>query len=65
MVSVDNKFAERIAQIRSMGFDAVVISGTDPHNSEYPAPRWKQVEWACGFTGEAGDLVVTPDHAGL
>ena len=65
MVSVDNKFAERIAQIRSMGFDAVVISGTDPHNSEYPAPRWKQVEWACGFTGEAGDQVVTPDHAGL
>ncbi|MBQ9399008.1 MAG: aminopeptidase P family protein [Bacteroidales bacterium] len=48
-----------------MGYDAVIISGTDPHSSEYPAPRWKQVEWASGFTGEAGDLVVTQDHAGL
>ena len=48
-----------------MGYDAVIITGTDPHNSEYPAPRWKQVDWLSGFTGEAGDLVVTQDHAGL
>ena len=41
------------------------ISGSDPHSSEYPAPRWKQVEWLTGFTGEAGDVVVTADHAGL
>lgn len=47
------------------GWDAVVISGSDPHSSEYPAPRWKQVEWLTGFTGEAGDVVVTADHAGL
>ena len=65
MVSLDNVFAGRIAKIRTLGYDAVIISGTDPHNSEYPAPRWKQVEWASGFTGEAGDLVVTRDHAGL
>ena len=38
-------------------------NGSDPHNSEYPAPRWKQVEWVSGFTGEAGDLVITADHA--
>ncbi len=65
MAENDNIFAARIAQIRAMGYDAVIISGTDPHSSEYPAPRWKQVEWASGFTGEAGDLVVTQDHAGL
>ena len=47
------------------GWDAVIISGSDPHGSEYPAPRWKQVEWLSGFTGEAGDMVVTRDHAGL
>lgn len=58
-------FVGRIAQIRALGYDAVIISGTDPHNSEYPAPRWQQVAWASGFTGEAGDLVVTRDHAGL
>ena len=47
------------------GWDAVVVSGSDPHASEYPAARWQQVKWLSGFTGEAGDLVITMDHAGL
>lgn len=51
--------------MRIKGWNAVIITGTDPHNSEYPASRWKQVEWVSGFTGEAGDLVITSDHAGL
>lgn len=51
--------------MRSKGWDAVIINGTDPHGSEYPAPRWKQVEWLTGFTGEAADVVITEDHAGL
>ena len=66
---MENVYAQRISALRSMmsdnGWDAVVISGSDPHSSEYPAPRWKQVEWLTGFTGEAGDVVVTADHAGL
>lgn len=41
--------AGRIAALRSLmsdkGWDAVIICGSDPHASEYPAPRWKQVEW--------------------
>ncbi len=60
---------EKIAALRELmaakGWDAVVITGSDPHASEYQAPRWKQVEWLTGFTGEAGDVVVTMDHAGL
>ena len=51
--------------MRENGWDIVVITGSDPHMSEYPAPRWQQVAWLSGFTGEAGDLVVTMDHAGL
>ena len=65
MALTDTNYADRIAQIRGLGYDAVIISGTDPHSSEYFAPRWKQIEWASGFTGEAGDLVVAQDHAGL
>jgi len=61
--------AEKIEMLRTLmrakGWDAVVVTGSDPHSSEYPAERWKQVEWLSGFTGEAGDLVVTLDHAGL
>ncbi|MBO4426963.1 MAG: aminopeptidase P family N-terminal domain-containing protein, partial [Bacteroidales bacterium] len=66
---MDNVFAGRIEALRTMmrshGWDAVVLTGGDPHGSEYPAERWKQVEWLTGFTGEAGDVVVTLDHAGL
>ena len=62
-------YSDRIARVREMmaerGWDALVIYGTDPHSSEYPAARWKQVEWLTGFTGEAGDVVITMDHAGL
>lgn len=66
---MENIHAARIEALRKMmadnGWDAVVIGGSDPHSSEYPASRWKQVEWLTGFTGEAGDVVVTADHAGL
>lgn len=66
---MSNVYSERIEALRSLmtenGWDAVVVSGSDPHSSEYPAPRWQQVKWLTGFTGEAGDLVVTHDHAGL
>ncbi|MBQ9193844.1 MAG: aminopeptidase P family protein [Bacteroidales bacterium] len=66
---MENIFAARVEAIRSMmrerGWDAVILTGSDPHASEYPARRWKQVEWVSGFTGEAGDLCITLDHAGL
>ena len=63
-----NQFRDRIEAIRDMmrsrGWDAVVLTGVDPHNSEYSAPRWHQIAWVSGYTGE-GDLVITEDHAGL
>ncbi|MBQ6763357.1 MAG: aminopeptidase P family protein [Bacteroidales bacterium] len=66
---MENIFAQRVdalrAQMRERGWDAVILTGSDPHASEYPAKRWKQVEWLSGFTGEAGDLCITLDHAGL
>ena len=66
---MENVFSARVEALRALmrekGWDIVILTGSDPHASEYPAPRWKQVEWLSGFTGEAGDLVVTQDHAGL
>lgn len=63
-----NPFSERVNAIRRImarqGWDAVIITGTDPHSSEYSAPRWHPVAWLTGYTGE-GDLVITRDHAGL
>lgn len=66
---MENLYFERIQAVRRMmaenGWDAVVIGASDPHSSEYPSPRWQAVEWISGFTGEAGDIVITADHAGL
>ena len=66
---MDNIFYQRVEALRALmrenHWDFVIINGSDPHASEYPASRWKQVEWLSGFTGEAGDIVVTENHAGL
>ena len=66
---MENLYGSRVDALRSLmrenGWDMVILTGSDPHASEYPALRWKQVEWLSGFTGEAGDLVITMDHAGL
>lgn len=45
--------------------DAYIISGTDPHNSEYLPAAWQQREWISGFTGSFGTVVVTSQEAGL
>lgn len=60
---------EKIQALRQMmqteGWGAVVISGTDPHSSEYLPQRWQVRQWGSGFTGSAGTVVVTADEAGL
>ncbi|NLX70843.1 MAG: aminopeptidase P family protein [Clostridiales bacterium] len=60
---------ERIQRLRQkmaeMNMDAYVIPSSDPHMSEYVAPRWQSRKWLSGFTGSAGTLVITRDTGGL
>ena len=49
--------------LRERGLDAFLITGTDPHQGEYTAPRWKTRAFISGFTGSAGTVVVTQDKA--
>lgn len=45
---------------------AVVVSGTDPHQSENPPAHWRGREWLTGFmseNGTNGTAVITPDMA--
>lgn len=60
---------DRIAALRramhETQIDAYLIPSTDPHQSEYPAPRWAAREWISGFTGSAGTVVVTQNEAKL
>lgn len=48
------------------GINTVIISGTDPHQSENPPAHWRDREWLTGFwstNGTNGTAVVTADQA--
>lgn len=61
------KIEERLSNIRAVMHEkllsAVVLPTGDPHISEYPSEHWASREWASGFTGSAGTLVITKDRA--
>ena len=52
-------------EMRRLNVDAVIIPGTDPHQSEYICDHWKFRDWLCGFTGSNGTAVVTLEQAAL
>lgn len=62
-----NIYTERIEALRGLmkeaGIAAVIIPQADPHLGEYLAPHWQTRRWFSGFSGSAGDLVVTLDTA--
>lgn len=53
------------SEMKKNGIDAYIIPSSDPHQSEYVADNWKVREWISDFTGSAGTVVITMDHAGL
>ncbi len=61
--------SDRLAALRQAmqqhGVAACIIPSADPHLSEYLPGHWAAREWLSGFTGSAGTLLVTADHAGL
>lgn len=52
-------------EMRAESIDVIIFPGTDPHNSEYPAPHWQARQWLSGFTGSAGTVAVTLTEAAL
>lgn len=52
-------------EMKKHKLDAYIIPSSDPHQSEYVAEHWKSRAWISGFTGSAGTVVVTLNHAGL
>ena len=59
----------RIAALRAAmqqhGVAAAIVPSADPHLSEYLPERWQARAWLSGFTGSAGTLIVSREHAGL
>jgi Xaa-Pro aminopeptidase len=66
---MNNPIPARLAALRAAmqqhGVAAVLIPSADPHLSEYLPEHWSAREWLSGFTGSAGTLIVTREHAGL
>jgi len=64
-MSVSDRISRLRKKMQEQQLHAYIIPSSDPHQSEYVADHWKSREWLSGFTGSAGILVVTEDHAGL
>ncbi len=60
---------QKIAALRSLmhrrGLYAYLVPSTDAHQSEYVPTCWQRRAWLSGFTGSAGELLVTADVAGV
>ena len=65
MSEVKQRLSRLRAQMKRYKLDAYFIPSTDPHQSEYVPPCWQRRVWISGFTGSAGDVVVTTKKAGL
>ncbi|MFM7389919.1 MAG: M24 family metallopeptidase [Vampirovibrionales bacterium] len=57
-------YRQRITALQTtltqQGWDALVLPSADPHLNEYLPPAYKRRDWLTGFTGSAGDVLVTP-----
>jgi len=66
---MNNPIPSRITALRTVmqqhGVAAVLVPSADPHLSEYLPEHWQARAWLSGFTGSAGTLIVTAEHAGL
>ena len=61
-VTVDEKIRAVRLWMRENGVGALIVPTDDPHGSEYLAGHWQCRRWLTGFTGSAGDAVVTDDE---
>ncbi|MCU0799303.1 MAG: aminopeptidase P family protein [Candidatus Thermoplasmatota archaeon] len=66
---MNDMISDRITALRELmkreGVQAYLVPSSDQHQSEYLPECWKRRKWLSGFTGSAGDVVVTMDKAGL
>lgn len=53
------------ALMQKNGVQGYIVLSTDPHSSEYLPDCWQRRRWLSGFTGSAGDVIVTTREAAL
>jgi Xaa-Pro aminopeptidase len=64
-----SNYKGRLAAVRTLmrkkGLDALIVPPSDPHLGEYVPDHWRVIRWLTGFTGSAGNVIITHDFAGL
>ena len=64
-MTIEEKLKSLRSELKARKLDAYLITGSDPHQSEYVSSRWRTREFISGFSGSAGTVVVTEDKAVL
>jgi len=60
-----NKITALRKLMQDFGVEAYLVPSSDPHQSEYVPEFWQRRKFISGFTGSAGDIVITQNKAGL
>ena len=64
-MTYQQKLTEIRNQMKADNVQAYIIPSADPHISEYLPKHYRCIPFVSGFSGSAGTLVITLDHAGL
>lgn len=64
-MNIPSRIEHLRAEMAHHNITAYLVPSSDPHQSEYVAPRWQTRAWLSGFTGSAGTLIVTTEGAGV
>ena len=64
-MNIPSRIEHLRAEMAHHNITAYLVPSSDPHQSEYVAPRCQTRAWLSGFTGSAGTLVVTAETAGV
>ncbi|MBI5059398.1 aminopeptidase P family protein [candidate division KSB1 bacterium] len=64
-MNIKSRLSALRALMKKHGVQAYVIPSSDEHADEYVPGWWRRREWVSGFTGSAGELVVSLKSAAL
>ncbi|HDM8213187.1 TPA: aminopeptidase P family protein [Vibrio harveyi] len=68
-MNTTNSVNQRLSSLRdamaTYNVAAYIVTNNDPHSSEYSADHWAGRTWISGFTGSAGNVVITTQGGGL
>jgi len=65
MPTINDKINSLRNLLAEANINAFIIPSSDAHQSEYVAPYANVRQWISDFTGSAGTVIVTANHAGL